>query len=322
MTTQIIRNQVADDAINADKIDLADDYTFSGDVQVPSTPANSASAASKSYVDGLVSANVYWKEAVKAATDGSLSGNYVYSNGVITFSTNGAMQAIDGVTPALNDRLLIKNETAAKAPYNGIYVVSTLGTSSTPAVLTRSSDMNEASEFKGASVVVLQGSENDNTQWTCSNDTNPTVGTTDIAFVQLSNQNVTGGDGIAVTGNDVAVDLATTAGLEFSSQKLKVKVTDGIEILSDGLKAKVKAAGALVVDSNGLDVGSGQIDSTKLAAGAVGTNALANGAVDSSKIANGAVGSDQIAGSAVTDSKLASSSVTGAKVAFLSLIHI
>ena len=319
MATQIIRNQIINDAIDASKIDLTDDYDFSGAIS-GQTPTQDAEFATKSYVDGLVASGSYWKEAVRAATDDALTGAYSYSANVITFSSNGAMQAVDGVTLVQNDRVLIKDEENTNAPYNGIYTLTTVGDGSTQAVLTRASDMNAADEFKGASIAVLEGTANDNAIFHCSNDTNPTVGTTNISFVQISNQDVSGGDGISVSGNTIAVDKATTSGLTFDSNKLKVNVGDGIEIVSDAVKAKVKSGGALVVDSSGLDLGSAVIDDTKIAASKLSGSSIQSGAIAAAQLASASVEEAKIASNAVTSAKIASSAVTPAKLSFQSYV--
>lgn len=316
MATQIIRDQIVDDAINSAKIDLSDNFTFSGSVS-GSSPSSDANFATKQYVDQAVVSGSFWKEACACATTSALA-SYTYSSGTITMASTGAFGPIDGVSLSQYDRILVKDESGANAPYNGIYELTVVGDGSTAAQLSRSADMSASSDFKGATVSILDGSVNDNRLYHCDNASDPTVGTTDISFVLVSNQQVTGGDGIVVTGNSIAVDLATVSALQFASNKLAVNTSDGIEIVSDALKAKVKSGGALVVDVNGLNVGSAAITSSYIGAGAVGTSQLANDSVDSSKIATGAVNSDELASGSVTSAKLASSSVTAAKLAFSS----
>jgi hypothetical protein len=316
MATQIIRDQIVDDAINSAKIDLSDNFTFSGSVS-GSSPSADANFATKQYVDQSVVSGNFWKEAVKAATTTALAA-YSYSNGTITMSATGAFPQIDGVSLQQYDRILLKDETGAKAPYNGIYELTVVGNGSTAAQLSRSPDMTASSDFKGATVAVLDGTVNDNRLYHCDNDTDPNVGTDNISFIQISNQQVSGGDGIVVTGNSIAVDRATVSGLTFASNKLAVNTSDGIEIVSDALKAKVKSGGALIVDVNGLDVGSNAIQTSHIAAAAIGTSQLANNSVDASKIASNAVNSDELASNSVISSKIASSSITAAKLAFSS----
>lgn len=75
--------------------------------------------------------------------------NATYSNGslgigaTLTSNTNGPL-ILDGITADLvGDRVLIPSQTDAKQ--NGIYVVTDLGSPTTPFVLTRASDYDNSS---------------------------------------------------------------------------------------------------------------------------------------------------------------------------------
>ena len=87
---------------------------------------------------------------VSAATTAALPTN-VYANGssgvgaTLTASANGAFPAQDGVTIAVGGRILVKNE--ATAANNGVYVLTTAGSVSTPWVLTRAVDFDTAAEM-------------------------------------------------------------------------------------------------------------------------------------------------------------------------------
>ncbi len=108
---------------------------------------------------------------------------YTYSNGTagvgatITMSS-AAVLTIGGATVALNDVVLIKDETGTNAAYNGLYKCTTAGTTSVAAVLTRSTDNDQSSEFVGKGVFVT----NTNTTWAYTNVSAPTIGTTAITF--------------------------------------------------------------------------------------------------------------------------------------------
>lgn len=108
---------------------------------------------------------------------------YTYSNGTagvgatITMSSAGVLQ-VGGYNLVLNDYVLVKNETGSNAPYNGLYKVTTAGTSTVAAVLTRSTDNDTSSEFVGKAVFV----SNSNVTWAYTNLTAPTIGTTAIAM--------------------------------------------------------------------------------------------------------------------------------------------
>ena len=110
--------------------------------------------------------------ACRAATTAALAA-HTYSNpsayeGLIAriiFSANGT-QTIDGITLAVGDFVLVKNEGNAE---NGIYVCQVAGDGSTPCYLIRSYDANNPSALYGAIVFVSAGTTNANTVWCCTN---------------------------------------------------------------------------------------------------------------------------------------------------------
>jgi hypothetical protein len=180
------------------------------------TPLADTDAANKGYVDAIAQ-GIHVHTAVKYATTAALPA-FTYSNGTlgvgatITANANGAL-SIDGFNPAVTNRVLIKDETAGNAPYNGVYVVTAAGDGSNPFVLTRATDLDQASEFPGAFEFVTDGSTNADSGWICTTDAPITVGTTPITFAQFSGAGqVVAGDGLSKTGNtlDVNVDSRAT----------------------------------------------------------------------------------------------------------------
>lgn len=112
-------------------------------------------------------AGLSWKQAVRAATT---------ANGTLaTAFENG--DAIDGVTLATGDRILLKNQSSASE--NGIYVVAASGAP------TRATDADSGAELVNASVYVSEGSTLADTQWTCTTNATITVGSTSITFAQF-----------------------------------------------------------------------------------------------------------------------------------------
>lgn len=153
---------------------------------------NAATARTNLGVDAAITAAVNglsWKQAVRAATTAALPAN-TYANGAagvgatLTGNVNGALSAQDGVTLAANDRLLVKTEAAGAN--NGLYLLTQLGTAGTPYILTRATDADGAAELVNASVYVSEGTTLADTQWTCSTNATITVGTTSLAFAQLT----------------------------------------------------------------------------------------------------------------------------------------
>jgi hypothetical protein len=173
-------------------------------------PLADGDAANKGYVD-TVAQGLDVKASVRLATATALPA-YTYNNGTsgvgatITANANGAL-SVDGTTPSATNRVLVKNETAGNAPYNGVYVVTTVGDGSNPFVLTRSLDMNEAAEFAGSFFFVEEGTANADNGFVCTTNNPVTVGTTDITFEQFSGAGqIVAGDGLSKTGNTLDVN--------------------------------------------------------------------------------------------------------------------
>ena len=196
------------------------------------TPSGDNDAANKAYVDS-VAEGLDIKESVVAATTAALSNAYTYDNGssgvgaTITFNANGAMQTVDGVTLTSNERVLIKDESGGNAPYNGIYVLTTVGDGSTQAVLTRAGDFDgdPGAEIPGGFTFVEEGTVNQDAGFVCTTNSPVTVGSTDIEFTQFSGAGaIQAGDGLSKTGNtlDVNVDDST---LEISADTLRIKAS-------------------------------------------------------------------------------------------------
>ena len=146
---QIKGKQIASGSIASDRLDLSDDYAFTGAVTA-SNPTASAQIATKAYVDSTVTggqAGLDFKESVRVTSDGSslndsnASTSFTYSSGVLTEdSAASASILVDGVSLGLGDRILLKDETNAQ--HNGIYEVTRVGDgSATTWELSRASDV-------------------------------------------------------------------------------------------------------------------------------------------------------------------------------------
>ena len=171
------------------------------------TPAdNSTKVATTAYVDAAVLGQNF-KEAALVATTANLVGAYL--SGVFTYTATGT-DAIDGVTLALSNRVLVKNQTTSFQ--NGIYSVTTAGAIGVAGVLTRTSDANTSGEFKtGDSIFVTSGTVNTSTTWAYTGIDSPAIGTDAITYVQAAGLGqYTSGNGITITGASVAIDTSVT----------------------------------------------------------------------------------------------------------------
>jgi hypothetical protein len=179
-----------------------------------SDPTNPQDAATKAYVDAR-SAGLDPHNSTLAATTAALPAN-TYNNGAagvgatLTGNANGALAAIDGYTPVLNDRILVKNEAAAAN--NGVYVVTQVGTGGTPYILTRATDFDQAAEINGgAFFFVEQGTANGSGGFVISGSGPWVVGTTAITFVQFTGAGeIVAGTGLTKVGNTLSVTTPFT----------------------------------------------------------------------------------------------------------------
>lgn len=157
-------------------------------ITIDNAPSNPTDGANKAYVDSVSSGFTFIDE-VQLATTGSDLGA-TYSNGVAGVGatlTNAGTQvafALDGVTANLNDRILVKDQTAPAQ--NGIYSVTDQGSGATNWVLTRTTDYDLApSQIKPGNIVpVEEGTLNAGTLW-IQTQTVTTIGTDPILFVPL-----------------------------------------------------------------------------------------------------------------------------------------
>jgi hypothetical protein len=186
--------------------------TFTGTVTVP-TSVNATDAAQKGYVDAVASGLVI-KAAVNEATTTALPAN-TYSNGsggvgaTLTANSTGVL-TVDAQTVALNDRVLVKNESAPAN--NGIYLCTTAGAVGAAYILTRSTDMNQPALVKGAFTFVSAGTVNAGNGFVVSGSGPFTIGTTAINWTQFSGGgSLAAGTGINITGNVVSATSATTS---------------------------------------------------------------------------------------------------------------
>ena len=192
--------------------------TLSGALVLPGSPTTDLQAATKGYVDS-VATGLSVSEPVVVATLGNLAG--VYDNGTdgylatITASANAALADIDGITLALNQRVLVRAQTSGIQ--NGIYDVTDLGSGSTKWVLTRAADAdnNPTAELTGGSFcLVLSGGTYANAGFVVTNVGTTVIGTDAISYEQFSAaQNITAGTGITKTGSELAVNTAVIAPL-------------------------------------------------------------------------------------------------------------
>ena len=231
--------------------------TFTGSVTLPGNPSSSLQAATKQYVDD-VAQGLHIHPSVVAATTANLTATY--SNGTsgvgATLTNSGTLAAFssDGVSPAQNSRVLVKNQTTQLQ--NGIYTLTTVGSGSVAWVLTRATDMDQSVEVQGGDFVfVTGGTANDNTGWV-QTETGVTVGTNSIIFTQFSGAGTyLAGNGLTLTGNTFTINTAITADLS-TAQTFTNKTINGSNNTITNISLTTGVTGTLPVANGGTGITS------------------------------------------------------------------
>ena len=179
------------------------------------TPVSATDAATKQYVDDVAQGlNIH--AASYAATTANL--NATYSNGTsgvgatLTNAGTQAAFATDGVSPSLNARILVKNQTTTSQ--NGIYTLTTVGSGSTNWVLTRATDFDSAVEIAGGDFTFVDnGTTLANTGWVQVDEVT-TVGTDPIVWQQFSGAGTyTASNGVQLVGSNFSGVVVAGGGL-------------------------------------------------------------------------------------------------------------
>jgi len=236
-------------------------------LNIPSIPVSDDDIATKVYVDNLLT-GLSPKNSVRLSTDAALPSS-TYDNGTsgvgatLTATANGAI-TIDGTTPDVGDRLLIKNQVAALQ--NGIYEVTAVGDGSNPFLLTRTSDFDGSpsgvGEIKrGDYMFTVEGTVNGGYGFTVTSigtgtDGEHVVGTDSISFSQISqSQTYTAGNGLQLSANEFSVNAG--AGLDASGSQLTIASNGVVEsMINFGSAAGQVDATSLPLDTGGSYGGS------------------------------------------------------------------
>lgn len=164
----------ADFAMNTNKITGVTDPTAEQD------------AATKAYVDSVAS-GLDVKASCDLATAAALPACTPSGTGVgktLTANANGVL-TVDSVASVLNDRILVQDQ--ATGADNGIYKVTTEGTSGVDFVLTRATDADtDAKVTAGMFTFIAEGTINGDKGFVLTTNDPITVDTTALVFSQFS----------------------------------------------------------------------------------------------------------------------------------------
>lgn len=193
------------------------------------TPTSASDLTTKNYVDLLVQ-GLSWKESVRVATTGNIA---------LT-----GLQTIDGITLVDGDRVLVKANTTGSE--NGIWLART-------GAWERAPDATIGQLKSGASVMIREGTANQDQQWRLITDGTIQVGTTALVWTQIGAViSYTGTGGIIVTGNVISPDTTilvrkaagtlgdgSSTNLNFGHALGTLDVTCAVFQISDGAEIDV-----------------------------------------------------------------------------------
>ncbi len=129
-------------------------------------PSSSSEAATKNYVDNLVT-GLRTRVIARAASTANVA--------IATGLENG--DVLDGVTLATGNRVLLKNQTTTSQ--NGLYTVVASGSAS------RDTEFDIISEIAGQLILVSEGTSNADLMFLCTTDTSATLGSSAITYTQV-----------------------------------------------------------------------------------------------------------------------------------------
>ena len=152
------------------------------------------------YVSGKI------KNPVRVLLESNFDGTYNAASKILIQDTAKVI-VIDGVTVALGDRVLLTGQT--DAAQNGIYTVTTLGTSSVEGVLTRAEDWDETADIvQAVKIPVAEGTIYHDKTFVLTTDPPYTIDTTEFQFTMEGlSFNVVHREGEFITGDGTTTEF-------------------------------------------------------------------------------------------------------------------
>jgi hypothetical protein len=242
------------------------------------TPVTDSDAATKVYVDNLVSSGIHYHQSVRVESPIAL--NATYNNGTAgvgaTLTNAGANAAlvVDGISLNVADRVLVYEQ--ANAVQNGVYVVSIVGNGSTAWVLTRSSDADTYSPStdngldEGSYFFVQEGVTGAGEAYICSTVGVITFGTTEINFAQFSKAPIyTAGTGLGLTNNEFFVANTAVTANSYGSG-------DRVASFTVNNQGQLTSASNVVITANAANLTGTTLNSTIVSSSLTSLGTLSN----------------------------------------------
>lgn len=291
--SQVLRQSSSGAAITVSQLaasDLSNGTTGSGAVVLAGSPTittavlgsstattqtfgtNNTTLATTEFVQAAITGTTVLA-AARLATTAALPAS-TYSNGAsgvgatLTEVGLGAL-SIDGVTPSVGNRVLIKNQVSTFQ--NGIYTVTVVGSAGVAFVLTRSTDFDQSAEVNlGDTLFVSAGSTLAGTTWTQNGTENPVMGTDPITFAQTAGPgSYTAGNGLTLTGTSFSIDTSVTVDKNTVQTLTNKTIAAGSNTITGLTNANL--SGTAGITNANLANSSITIGSTNIALGATST---------------------------------------------------
>ncbi len=226
-------------------LSISNTMIFPGTVTLNADPVTNLQAATKQYVDSFA-AGITVKMPCNAGTTGALTS--IYANGAAgigaTLTNAGAMAAftIDGVSPAINSRILVKDQITTFE--NGIYTLTTVGSGAVNWVLTRAVDYDQPAEIQPGNLIpVSSGTINANTSW-IQTDIVANIGVDPIQFSQFTYGSNWRGNPIELAYGGTSANLVASNGGIFYSTAATGAILAGTATARQMLQSGATAAPA------------------------------------------------------------------------------
>jgi fibronectin-binding autotransporter adhesin len=265
-------------------------------------PTTAQMAATKNYVDTQL-AQLNPAAAVYAASTANITGTYTNVVGGVcvgdTFvTTSTAAFSLDGVSPSVGARVLLKNQTSTFQ--DGIWTLTVNGNGVSGSTLTRALDFDSSTDFNSGQIVpVVNGTANAGSSWyqtavvsTCNSD--PQTWTqfqkSSSAYFLASGGTITGATSVtgALFSSDISTGASTISGTTLSgSGQINTSGTLTGGLFTSGsstMQGGLFTSGNLLVSSSGTISGTtlsgtGQVSTAGTLSGSSSSmtgNALAN----------------------------------------------
>ena len=182
-------------------------------------PSASSDAATKNYVDNLVT-GLKTRIITRVATTANINLSNALENG----------DTLDGITLATGNKVLVKDQTDATE--NGIYNVVASGTA------TRDTDYDTVAELAGQLVIVQEGSTNADKIFLCTTDNSGSIGSVNIVFTVVEPSNV--GD-VTLNGVQTLTNKTLTSPV----------ISDIVSVSNGNISVLPNGSGKVLLDGDG-----------------------------------------------------------------------